>query len=102
VEPGDICWVDDCDRRAAASVPRDDLPGQLLLCATHTEDSRINGDRWTVTWDRSATSPSSVQPAPVRAVGREPSRSVDSPVTVVASGASQVKSRLSGWLRRRS
>lgn len=96
----EMCWVDECDRRAAASVARDDWPGPLQLCARHTEDSRLNGERWTVTWDSVAATPSVVRPAPLAAVGREPSGSGVWPV--VEPSATRSKSGLSGWRRRRS
>ena len=69
----DPCRVDDCARQAAASVVRDDLPGPMRLCATHTEDFRINGGRWNMTWDPFAETPISVRPPPQPAVGRDAS-----------------------------
>lgn len=38
-----MCRVDGCGLRAVASVVREDLPGPIQLCATHTEDFRMNG-----------------------------------------------------------
>jgi hypothetical protein len=64
------CRVSDCDRSAAASVVRDDLPGRLRLCATHTEDFRQDSVGWRIEWEREAPEPTSViTPAPA-IVGR--------------------------------
>ena len=46
----DRCFEAGCDRRIAASVTRDDLPGPLRLCATHTEQFRQSSDGWAITW----------------------------------------------------
>jgi len=56
----DKCWVGGCGRWAAASVTRPDLPGQLRLCATHTEQFRQSSDGWDIAWAAGATAPSSV------------------------------------------
>ena len=56
----DRCFVAECDRRAAASVSRPDLPGSLRLCATHTEQFRQSSDGWGITWPPGAPSPSAV------------------------------------------
>jgi hypothetical protein len=56
----DRCFVSGCDRRAAASVTRGDLPGQLRLCATHTEQFRQSSEGWGITWPSGAPAPSSV------------------------------------------
>lgn len=88
------CQVDDCARRVAVSVFREDLPGLIRLCATHTEDFRLNGVRWTVIWGPGETTPTTVRPAPPPAVGR----SALGPAVTPGSGrASRLKSRLRGW-----
>lgn len=56
----DKCWVAGCDRNAAASVNREDLPGPLRLCATHTEQFRQSSDGWGITWARGEPAPSMV------------------------------------------
>ncbi|MDQ1357439.1 MAG: hypothetical protein QOF20_1209 [Acidimicrobiaceae bacterium] len=56
----DRCFVAECDRRAAASVSRADLPGSLRLCATHTEQFRQSSDGWGITWPPGAPSPTAV------------------------------------------
>ncbi|MDQ6617754.1 MAG: hypothetical protein M3083_24130 [Actinomycetota bacterium] len=56
----DRCFVSDCDRGAAASVSRPDLPGPLRLCATHTEQFRQSSDDWGITWASGAPAPASV------------------------------------------
>lgn len=68
----EMCGVDGCGRRAAASAVRSDLPGPIRLCATHMEDFRMNGDRWTITWDPVTGEPASMVAAPAAAVGRGP------------------------------
>ena len=88
------CVVDDCDRRAAASVQRDDLPGPMQLCFTHTEDFRMNKAAWAITWVASEPSPTSVKAAPVPSVGR----GVDAPGAV--TGASEAGP--AAWARFRT
>ncbi|MDQ1393676.1 MAG: hypothetical protein QOF30_2653 [Acidimicrobiaceae bacterium] len=56
----DRCFVSECDRRAAASVSRPDLPGSLRLCATHTEQFRQSSDGWGITWPAGAPTPTTV------------------------------------------
>ncbi|MDP9074016.1 MAG: hypothetical protein M3N98_07555 [Actinomycetota bacterium] len=56
----DKCWVGGCNRWAAASVTRKDLPGQLRLCATHTEQFRQSSDGWGIAWPAGAPVPTSV------------------------------------------
>ncbi|HWE54851.1 MAG TPA: hypothetical protein VG435_05030 [Acidimicrobiales bacterium] len=94
----DPCRVEDCDRRAAVSVVRDDLPGPIRLCATHTEDFRMNGPRWVVEWEPGADSPVSVTAAPLAPVGRSAS---DGPVGPAPKdgGGHRLASRLPAWLR---
>ncbi len=89
-----MCQVDDCDRQAAASVRREDLPGPIQLCFTHTEDFRMNGAAWKVSWGSAESGPISVRAAPVAAVGRSPAASVESPAPGAAAWA-RLKSRLS-------
>ncbi len=91
-----MCRVDGCGRRAA-SVVRDELPGPIQLCATHTEDFRMNGAAWTVTWNADGSRPISVQAAPPALVGRSSSPSAGGP-DLRASGWAKLKTRL--WERR--
>jgi hypothetical protein len=56
----DRCFVAECDRRAAASVSRPDLPGSLRLCATHTEQFRQSSEHWGITWPAGAPTPTAV------------------------------------------
>ena len=92
------CRVDECDRRAAATIVRGSIPGPLPLCAIHTEDFRLHGGRWTVIWDHAMPEPTSVKAAPVVAVGRDSSGSADAalPLGPPTRGA---KSRLTRWRR---
>jgi hypothetical protein len=94
-----MCRVDGCGRRAAASVVRADLPGPIQLCATHTEDFRMNGAGWTVTWSADGSRPTSVQAAPAAPVGRS---SLDTASETVSRtpGWAKLKARL--WDRRES
>ncbi len=100
MDPLDKCRVDGCDRRAAAAIVQDRLPGPLRLCATHTEDFRMNGAGWTVTWERTVAEPTSVKAAAPTAVGRSaPDR----------AGASwphntpgKIRTRLTAWRNPRS
>ena len=77
------CRVSECDRWAAASVIREDLPGPLRLCATHTEYFRQNSLGWKINWEHEAPEPISVTtpatssvglsgPSPAQAAGHEP------------------------------
>jgi hypothetical protein len=70
VNAPEMCWVDGCDRRAAASVATDDLPGRVSLCLTYTEGFRMNGERWIFQWVPGSAAPSLVAPAPLLAVAR--------------------------------
>ena len=97
----DQCRVDGCDRRAAASMIRDSLPGPLRLCATHTEDFRMNGAGWTVVWEQSAPEPTSVQPAAAAAVGRVGATS-EKETESYPPAAKGAKYRLSAWRKSRS
>jgi hypothetical protein len=56
----DKCWVAGCDRGALASVTREDLPGSLRLCATHTEQFRQSSDGWAIEWPAGQSAPTSV------------------------------------------
>jgi hypothetical protein len=66
----DECRVNDCHRRAAASIVRDHLPGPLRLCATHTEAFRQNYADWDVVWERRSAEPTSVRAPTAASVGR--------------------------------
>lgn len=94
-----MCRVDGCGRRAAASVVREDLPGPIQLCATHTEDFRMNGAAWTVTWSAAESRPITVRAAPAAPVGRS-SLDVASEPVAGTSGWGRMKTRLSD--RRKS
>ncbi len=94
-----MCRVDGCGRRAAASVVREDLPGPIQMCATHTEDFRMNGAAWTVTWSAGGSCPISVQAAPSAPVGRSTLAVAAEPVSRASRWAS-LKSRL--WERGES
>jgi len=96
----EVCYVDYCDRRAVASLTREDLPGPLPLCATHTEDFRMNGARWKITWERSSAAPTSVLAAEPLPVGRSGDRPGAAPVAARAAGPG-IGSRLTWWRRSR-
>ena len=89
-----MCRADGCERRAAATVRRDDLPGAIRLCATHTEDFRMNGERWTIRWDPITGEVASVIVAPPAGVGRGASGAVGGGVPATPSSK-----KLAGRLR---
>jgi hypothetical protein len=101
MDVSDKCRVDLCDRRAAASIIRDNLPGPLPLCATHTEDFRMNGAGWIVTWDRTSAEPKSVKVAEPPAVGRG-APGVSRAPGLQNSPGRKFRSRLSAWRGTRS
>jgi hypothetical protein len=101
MNPPDKCRVDDCDRNAAASIVRDNLPGPLPLCATHTEDFRMNSAGWTVTWEHTLAEPTSVKTAAPTAVGRMAPGPAGAPRPNSAA-AGRFKSRLGAWRSSRS
>jgi hypothetical protein len=101
MDVSDKCRVDLCDRRAAASIIRDNLPGPLPLCATHTEDFRMNGAGWIVTWDRTSAEPTSVKVAEPAAVGRG-TPGVSRAPGLQNSPGRKFRSRLSAWRGSRS
>ena len=101
MNPSDKCRVDGCDRRAAAAIVLDTLPGPLPLCATHTEDFRMNGAGWTVTWDRTLAEPTSVNAAAPTAVGRGAPGPADAPRPHNAA-AGRLRTRLVAWRSRHS
>lgn len=94
-----MCGVNGCGRRAAASVVREDLPGPIRLCATHTEDFRMNGVAWTITWSVGETGPISVQTAPARPVGRS---SLDAPSEPASRPSAWAKMKTRRWDRWKS
>jgi hypothetical protein len=101
MNPSDKCRVDGCDRRAAAAIVQDSLPGPLPLCATHTEDFRMNSAGWTVKWERTLAEPTSVQAAPPTAVGR----SAPNPAGVAwphNTPGGRIRTRLTAWRNPRS
>jgi hypothetical protein len=83
----DQCRVDACDRTAAASVARDDLPGPLRLCATHLEDFRQNDVGWTIDWSKEVAEPVSVVIPVTASVG------LSGPVAVQVTPPQQVTGR---------
>ena len=87
------CRVDGCDRNAAASMIRDTLPGPLPLCATHTEDFRMNGEGWDIVWDASAPEPTSVTTQAAAAVGHSGPRPVEASAAPDGPGL-RLRSRL--------
>ncbi len=100
MDPSDKCRVDTCDRRAAASVVRDSFPGPLPLCATHTEDFRLNSAGWAVTWDQTMAEPTSVKAA----VSSPPGRNSPGPAITLQSKGSPAHrfwSGLAPWRRPR-
>jgi len=101
MNPSGKCRVDDCDRRAAASVIRDSLPGPLPLCATHTEDFRMNSAGWTIVWEHLSADPTSVKAAAVAPVGLSGPRSEDGRKSQT-SPRRGIRSRLEAWQGRRS
>ena len=94
VETPVMCRVDECERRAAASVVRTDLPGPIQLCATHTEDFRMRGSAWTVTWSPGETLPISVRAAPADPVGRNATGAASGPPAPRAGQWARWRSRL--------
>jgi hypothetical protein len=101
MNPSEKCRVDDCDRRAAASMIRETLPGPLPLCATHSEDFRMNSPDWTVTWEQTLAEPTSVKAAPVAAVGRRSGGPARTPEPDSSPGNS-LRGRLAMWRSTRS
>jgi hypothetical protein len=94
----DKCRVDECDRRAAATIVRESLPGPLPLCAIHTEDFRLNSAGWVVIWEHTQPEPTSVRAAAEAGVGRNNSGPEDAPQPPERRG----KSRLARWRSARS
>jgi hypothetical protein len=101
MNPSDKCRVDDCERRAAASVMRDTLPGPLPLCAIHTEDFRMNGAGWMVSWEQTLAEPTSVKAAPAAPVGRMPPGPAGVPESD-GPAENSLSRRLLWWRRTRS
>jgi hypothetical protein len=94
MDASEQCRVDECDRRAAASIVRDHLPGPLPLCLIHTEDFRMNGAGWNIAWDRALPEPTSVTVAVAAGVGRQTPLPVATPAAPSPDSAVQrVKSR---------
>ena len=91
-----MCRVDKCERRAATSVVREDLPGRIQLCATHTEDFRLNGSSWTITWSPSEALPISVQAAPATPVGRGSSVTTSAKASTAPGWWGKLKTQLPG------
>jgi hypothetical protein len=97
MNPSDKCRVDDCNAHVAASVIRDTLPGPLRLCALHTEDFRMNGAGWMVTWEKRLAEPTSVKAAPAPPVGRVPLGPADSPGSGSSSAISLKRGMAHIW-----
>jgi hypothetical protein len=90
----DKCRVSECDRYSAASVLRDDFPGPLPLCATHTEDFRQNGAGWKIDWERGAPEPTSITIAASSDVGFTGPRPAQTSVQEQTSPPSGLKALL--------
>jgi hypothetical protein len=90
----DQCHVDGCDRTAAASVARDDLPGSLRLCATHLEDFRQNNVGWMIDWSKEAADPTSVVIPVMASVGFSEPAAVQTTEAQQVPGRSPLKSLL--------
>jgi hypothetical protein len=96
----DKCWVDGCARHAAATIVREDLPGPLRLCATHTEQFRQNSGAWNIVWERTAPEPTSVRAPDAAKVGRQVSASDDVPPSAGRTQRPPETRRLLRWKRR--
>jgi hypothetical protein len=98
----DKCWVAGCDRGALASVTREDLPGSLRLCATHTEQFRQSSDGWAISWPAGSPVPSSVT-APGSEVlwAYRPGGGSTEAVTTAEAPERRGLSRWAGWPRRK-
>jgi hypothetical protein len=90
----DQCRVDGCDRAAAASVARDDLPGPLRLCATHLEDFRQNDVGWKIDWSKEVAEPTSVVIPVMATVGLSGPAAVHTTEPQQVPGRSPLKSLL--------
>jgi hypothetical protein len=96
----DKCWVDGCARHAAATIVREDLPGPLRLCATHTEQFRQNSAAWNIIWERTSPEPISVRAPDATKVGRQVSGSDDVPQSAGMTQRPPETRRLLRWKRR--
>jgi hypothetical protein len=102
----DRCFVAECDRGALASVNREDLPGPLRLCATHTEQFRQSSEGWEITWP-----PGDPAPVSVKAPGSDvlwayrPEPGTGTPAAPAGDAAGRGRagfsSRAAGWLEAR-
>lgn len=95
-----MCRVAECTRRAAVSVGREDVPGPIRLCATHTEGFRLNGAHWSVVADPAGNGASWMVPAPLPPVGR--SSTSPAPGPLPGGSDRRLMSRMSAWFGRRS
>lgn len=95
----DRCCVAGCDRNAAASVTRPDLPGALRLCATHTEQFRQSSDDWAIAWAPGDAAPTSVTAPGSEVLWAYRPGGGSAPDPVVASD-SREKRGLSRWAGR--
>jgi hypothetical protein len=68
----DVCRVEGCGRRAAVTLDQEGFPSPLRLCATHTEDFRMNASGWAISWDPVSGAPISVRAAVTPLPGRAP------------------------------
>jgi hypothetical protein len=99
------CFVSGCDRGAAASLTRPDLPGSLRLCATHTEQFRQSSEGWGIIWaagdpaPTSVTAPSSDTLWAYRPQPHEPEPGPAQGQT--GSGRGRLSGRAAGWLGAR-
>jgi hypothetical protein len=94
------CWVAGCDRGSAASVTRDDLPGSLRLCATHTEQFRQSSEGWVIAWPAGTPAPTSVT-APGNEVLWAYRPSIPEPVAAGSGPEKKGLARWAAWPRRK-
>jgi hypothetical protein len=96
----DNCQVDGCARHAAATIVRENLPGPLRLCATHTEQYRQNSAAWNIIWERSTPEPTLVRAPDAGKVGRQLSASDDELPSAGTADRPPESRRLLRWRRR--
>jgi hypothetical protein len=97
----DKCWVDGCARHAVAAVFRENLPGPLRLCATHTEQFRQNSAAWNIIWEPTTPEPTLVRPPDSAKVGRQVSGSDAALQSAEMTERPPESRRLLRWRRRR-
>ncbi len=101
------CFVTECHRGALASVGRPDLPGQLRLCATHTEQFRQSSEGWSITWPAGDAAPTSVTAPSSDVLWAYKREAADDTATVAPAtdagrrGLPGLPSRAAGWFEAR-